>query len=125
VAEGSVYETEKETGRGKRKKIRNRFFLTDSDEEIVVEKLNKKSVPEPPSVPFKPSVKKNIIQKTENELNNPFYPMTSFSSSKVSHMFVMNVKFTFKKRYRKFKNFNILEKNCSGILKKQVFSGGE
>lgn len=111
MAEGSAYETEKETGRGKRKKVRNRLFEdTDSDEEIV--KHSKKSVPAPPNIPFKRvPVRKDIIQKPENELNNRFFPMTSFPPSKVSHMFVINIKLNFKKSYCKFKNFNILEKN--------------
>jgi len=41
VTESSAYEIEKETGRGKRKKIRNRLF--DSDEEII-RRNNKKSI---------------------------------------------------------------------------------
>jgi len=59
VAEGSAYETEKETGRGKRKKVRNRFFDSDSDEEII--RRNKKSISAPPTVLFKhASIKKTV-----------------------------------------------------------------
>lgn len=51
VAEGLAYETEKGTGRGKRKRIQNRLFEEfSSDEESA--KRNKKSIPPPPSVPF-------------------------------------------------------------------------
>ncbi|XP_067210146.1 uncharacterized protein [Linepithema humile] len=82
VAEGSAYETEKETGRGKRKGVQNRLFEdTDSDEEIV--NRSKKSVLAPPSVPFKHvPVRKEIIQKTGNELNYCLFPVTSFPPSK-------------------------------------------
>jgi len=62
VTEGSTYETEKEIERGKRKKVRNRFFDSDSDEEII-RRNNKKSIPLP-SVPFKcASVKKTVQNK--------------------------------------------------------------
>lgn len=122
VAEGSNYETEKETGRGKRKKIRNRLFEhTDSDEEIV--KHSEKAIPAPPAVSFKRvSARNDIIQKTGNELNNCLSPMTSFPPSKVSHMFIINIILNFKKSYHKLINFNILEKIIfSGMLKTQCF----
>ncbi|XP_026831327.1 uncharacterized protein LOC105283118 isoform X4 [Ooceraea biroi] len=82
VAEDSAYETEKETGRGKRKRMRNRMFEnTDSDEENT--RCNKKSIPAPPSVPFKCSEsRKNVIQKTGHELNNHPLPSTSFPLTK-------------------------------------------
>gem|GEM_PF-3839240 len=83
MAEGSAYETEKETGRGKRKKVRNRFFDSDSDEEII-RRNNKKSISAPPSVPFKRVSVKKTVQKAKNELSNCLLPITSFPSSKVS-----------------------------------------
>lgn len=89
VAEGSAYETEKKTGRGKRKRVRNRLFEdtdTDFDKDII--KRRKKSIPAPPSIPFKSmQIKKNITQKSEPELNNRL-PMASCSSTKVSHMLI-------------------------------------
>ncbi|XP_018398538.1 PREDICTED: uncharacterized protein LOC108776425 [Cyphomyrmex costatus] len=79
VAEGSAYETEKETGRGKRKKVQKKLFSdSDSDEDIT--KHNKKSIPLPPSVPFKcKQVKENKLKKAERELSS----MVSSSPLKV------------------------------------------
>lgn len=113
IAEGSAYETEKEIGRGKRKRIRNRLFEdTDSDEETV--KRNKKSIPAPPSIPFKcKQVKENMTQEAECELNNNL-PTVSFSPSKVSYMFVMNIKLHIlghtSSKIMKFKHFIIFFK---------------
>lgn len=87
VAEGSAYETEKETGRGKRKRVRNKLFEdTDSDEEII--NRSKKSIPAPPSVPFKRVSVRKEIKKTENKLDNCLFPVTFFPPSKVSYIFV-------------------------------------
>lgn len=86
VAEGSAYETEKEIGRGKRKKRRNRLFEdSESDEEI--KKCKKKLIPAPPSVPFKCIRKKNVIENPQHKFKN-FSTKATSPSTKVSHMFV-------------------------------------
>lgn len=85
MAEGSAYETEKEIGRGKRKKKQKRLFDdSESDEEI--KKCNKKLIPAPPSVPFQRIQKKNVIKNPQHKLKN-LPAKASSPSTKVSHMF--------------------------------------
>lgn len=83
VAEGSTYETEKEIGRGKRKIKRNRLFHdSDSDE---IKKYSKKSIPAPPSVPFK-SIQRKIIHKPKQK---GLLPKACSPPTEVSYMLLI------------------------------------
>lgn len=120
MAEGSAYETEKETGRGKRKRVRNKLFDdTDSDEDIIT-KRNKKSIPAPPSVPLKHIlVRKDIIQNKENnELANS-HSTTSFFPLKVSYMFVINIKLNI--NFKRSSKILILKISIQVCSKSNVF----
>lgn len=66
------------------KKKRNILFEdSDSDEEIKT--YSNKSVPAPPSVPFKSIQKKDIIEKSKRKFQN-LLPKASSPSKKVCHM---------------------------------------
>jgi len=80
VAEGSAYETEKETGRGKRKKVWNRFFDSDFDKEII-RRNNKKSFQHRQVFLSNASVK---IQYKTQKMSSVIVFFQWFPSSKVS-----------------------------------------